>query len=298
MSTRAFTRAYPCGPASSLALSNRAYRRREIAPYNLSDRRSSSSFTTNIEIVSSASRRILDGPPCGTSSPMSEQLTTLPDRLSAWAGTVREQAETMKPGPEMDAYKAMPVIVGDFRRWDVIPIRISLSSLRARALVRISGPLRAGWRRDRANRPHKQPLWSICRRPVSSSSSHLLRQRHIDRETRNSSEARSGPNRPSARAEDGGAGCGRRRARGVGYAGLRACVLCHGPNQHLHGLRRRVARLGSSFQSQLGTHVACYGRLDSYLKPLMMLQCFSNETRWKRLFHGPLAKPHQSQAPV
>jgi hypothetical protein len=34
----------------------------------------------------------------GRSSPMSKQLTPLQERLSAWAGKVREQTEAMKPG--------------------------------------------------------------------------------------------------------------------------------------------------------------------------------------------------------
>ena len=34
---------------------------------------------------------------------MSKQLTTLQDRLTAWADDVRKQAETMAPGPEQDA---------------------------------------------------------------------------------------------------------------------------------------------------------------------------------------------------
>ena len=34
---------------------------------------------------------------------MSKQLTTLPDRLAAWADEIRQQAETMAPGPEQDA---------------------------------------------------------------------------------------------------------------------------------------------------------------------------------------------------
>ena len=34
---------------------------------------------------------------------MSKQLATLQDRLAAWADEVREQAETMAPGPEQDA---------------------------------------------------------------------------------------------------------------------------------------------------------------------------------------------------
>ncbi|MBS0530975.1 MAG: hypothetical protein JSS22_16515 [Proteobacteria bacterium] len=32
-----------------------------------------------------------------------KQLTSLEDRLSAWAGKVREQADAMKPGPAKDA---------------------------------------------------------------------------------------------------------------------------------------------------------------------------------------------------
>jgi hypothetical protein len=34
---------------------------------------------------------------------VSKQLTTLQDRLTAWADDVRKQAETMAPGPEQDA---------------------------------------------------------------------------------------------------------------------------------------------------------------------------------------------------
>ena len=34
---------------------------------------------------------------------MSKQLTTLQDRLTAWADDVRKQAETMAPGPEQGA---------------------------------------------------------------------------------------------------------------------------------------------------------------------------------------------------
>jgi hypothetical protein len=34
---------------------------------------------------------------------MSKQLTSLQDRLAAWADEVREQAARMAPGPEQDA---------------------------------------------------------------------------------------------------------------------------------------------------------------------------------------------------